>query len=117
MTLTDYSNLNNRGGGGAVGELYYLGGANNASGYSIASFNGATNLLWAATGGQVYGTTGTLGLRPIVVLNSNVGATVANGQWQLELVNRSVEDEDSNLSDRLNGKVSSALAGVESLYY
>lgn len=117
-TLTDYTNLYNQG-GAPVGEVYYLAGANNNAGYSTDSFATYDKALWATSGNRVFATSGTMGLRPIVVLNAKVGATVgSDGVWHLELVNRaSNNDDDTKLVERVNGSLTSTIADVESLYY
>ena len=117
-TLTDYSNLYNKG-GAPTGEVYYLAGANNNAGYSTDSFASYDKALWATTGNKVFATSGTMGLRPIVVLNAKVGATVgSDGVWHLELVNRGINDtDDTKLTERVNGKLTSTIIDVESLYH
>ena len=111
MTTQDFSNLSHTGGLVANGEFYYLGGA-----YTPDS--AAINYLIATGGvGSAY-MDGTLGLRPIVTLKSNVGARASGNVWQLVVVNRAMnEEDDSKLTNRINDKLSSAIAEVESLYY
>ena len=117
-TLTDYTNLLSKG-GAAVREVYYLAGANNNAGYSTDSFATYDKALWATSGDRVFATSGTMGLRPIVVLNAGVGASVgSDGAWHLELVSRAENnDDDSKLYERVNGTLTSTIADVESLYH
>jgi hypothetical protein len=39
---------------------------------------------------------GTHGARPIVLLNSNVGATYSGGTWKLTVVSKSLLDDDED---------------------
>ncbi len=95
----------------AVGEFYYLGG-------NYTPTQTAVSYLEATGGNHPQYMAGTLGLRPIVTLKSNVGARSDGNAWQLVVVNRATDnDDDSKLSNRINDRLSSAIAEVESLYY
>ena len=86
-----------------TGSTYYLAGADNESGYSSSYLRSYyPNYLWGyvSSSGTHSNIQGVHGARPIVLLNTNVGATYSGGQWNLTIANRSVglDDEDDSLA-------------------
>ena len=100
MTWSDYGFLSsNKAELLATGSTYYLAGANSDSGYSSSFLRQYyPNDLWAYVSSSAHHThlNGTHGARPIVLLNSNVGATYSGGTWKLTVVSKSLLDDDED---------------------
>ena len=78
------------------GQYYYLAGNPNNKEYNTDYLNAYfPTKLWAYDPNKRVHSfeSGTLGLRPIVVLKSNVGAIYSNGYWYLRTASKDVEDE------------------------
>ena len=102
-----------------VGQSYYLGGANNDSDYSASYLRQYyPNKLWSheKSSGTISPVSGTRGLRPIVTLNSGVGAKNVNGVWQLAFATKDITDEISTVYTDTYDSALESLVDMESLY-
>ena len=89
-----------------TGSTYYLAGADNENGYSSSYLRQYyPNYLWGYVSSSASHSNlqGVHGVRPIVLLNSNVGATYSGGVWHLTIANRSVglDEEDDSIAKEL----------------
>jgi len=108
MTWSDYGYLKKYNAGLLnTGSTYYLAGANNDSGYASSHLRQYyPNYLWgyvSSSGTHNY-LQGVHGVRPIVLLKSNVGATYNNGVLTLKVASKSIgfdEEEDETLSKEI----------------